>query len=132
MKLKRDYELDDDGELVLSEDGKPILTSVRMIQHSKTQKFTPNFVNQALADGLISMMKNQIVMHTVPELTYKIVRIPGYYCCFDNKRLSGEAQAKKYVDDHFSDQKSPDSSHPAGYRKDNFFFCELVEEQVNG
>jgi len=116
MQLKRIYDFT----------GKePVLDHVKVLSSSKVQKFTPNFINKAVEENLVTLGKGQIKLHTKPELTYNIVTSPGYYCCHDNKKCGGEKDAAQYVAERFKGKSSPDKNNPAGYRKDNFYTCEL-------
>lgn len=98
-----------------------------------TQKFTQRVIDQGVTEGFLSIIKGELVFHTKPKDTkYRIIRKPGHYCCFDGQFLTDEKTARKYVADNFRGQKSPDKDHPAGYRKDNFYFCELIGGAKNG
>lgn len=104
---------------------------LKVITHNRTQKFTQKVINDLAEEGLLSIVKGKITIHSKPEeLVYEIKRKPGYYCCFDDKNLPNEEQAREYVEKNFPGQQSPDPQNPAGYRKDSFFFCELIESEV--
>lgn len=118
MLLKRHYD---------HSSGQPVLDYVEAKRYSKNQHFTQNFVNKAIEQEFLTMSKGSIILHTRPELTYKIIAVPGYFCCHDNTALGGEKEAKTYVEENFAQEKSPDNENPCGYRKDNFYRCELVE-----
>ena len=105
-----------------------VLDHIKVLRYSKKQHFTQRLLDRGMEEGFLTISKGQLILHTKPELTYKIVRSPGYFCCFDDERLGGEKEAKAYVAEHYADEKSPDKCKPAGYRKDNFFACELVEK----
>ncbi len=112
------------------EEGEKVFDHLKIIRHGKAQNFTQKFINRAMQDGFLTMSKGQIIIHGKPaDLTYKIVRTPGYYCCFDHARMDGEKDANKYIESNFKGKDSPDTNNPAGYRKDNFFHCELVEAE---
>jgi hypothetical protein len=119
MELKRIYD---------HSSGEPKLDHVTVNRVSQKQNFSQKFINESIENGLMSIGGGVITMHTKPGLKYRIVRKPGHYCCFDDKKLSGEKAAKKYVAENFAGKESPDSNNPAGYRKDNFFACELIKE----
>jgi hypothetical protein len=102
---------------------------LKAISVSQTQKFTQPLINQLIGEGLCSVSKGVITIHTEPqELRYRVVAIPGYYCCFDNTKLADQFEARKYVAENFAGQESPDPQNPAGYRNDAFFLCELINE----
>ncbi|SEN74073.1 hypothetical protein [Nitrosomonas marina] len=92
------------------------------------QKFTQQFIDEFIGYGLLSLGKGVITMHAEGgDVNYKIISSPGYYCCFDGKRLAGEFEARDYVAANFAGQTSPDPQNPAGYKKDSFYLCELME-----
>jgi len=94
---------------------------------SKQQNFSQKIINEFLADGVLTMGNGQLVLAASPaNLTYNIIRTPGYYCCFDDKKLADEAACKQYIAENFKGKTSPDANNPVGYRKDNFYACELV------
>ena len=94
----------------------------------KVQKFTQQFIDEFAGHGLLSIGRGIITLHTDDgDVKYKIISSPGYYCCFDGKRIAGEVEAKEYVATNFTGQTSPDDQNPAGYRKDAFYLCELME-----
>ena len=91
--------------------------------------FATDFVYENLANGSFSMNRGIISMHTDgDDVKYRVIRGPGYYCCFDDVQLSGEDAAREYVVNNFAGQESPDKNNPSGYRKDSFFHCRLIEE----
>ena len=127
MLLKRRFEKNADGNLVLDTDGKPVITRVDVKRYSEKQNFTRKFIDKSLQDGFMSMSKGTIVLHTNPELTYKVILVPGIYCCHTDKRLGDQKEARKYIAENFKDVKSPDSNNPSGYRDDRFYACELIK-----
>ena len=104
----------------------PVIDHVKVLRSKDRQNFSTRFVEQHLADGLLSIGKGQITLHTVPELIYRIVRKPGYYCCHDDIPVADADDAKRHIAKHFKGKESPDPSNPAGYRRDNFYACEKV------
>lgn len=88
------------------------------------QNFTPKQLTDRMMDGLVTKSGNEIVWRTTPELKFKVIREPGYYCCFDNAPLTDGDSARVYIASKFKGQESPDPSNPHGYRKDNFYHCE--------
>ena len=129
MKFKRIFKEDDEGAPIRDDDGNLVLDYVKVLRYGKKQHFTQKFFDKAMQEGWITLSRGMVILHTKPdELQYKIIRSPGYFCCFDNAPLGGEKEARAYVATNFDDQVSPDRCKPAGYRKDNFFACELVGE----
>jgi len=105
----------------------PVLDHVKVLRAKGNQNFSTRFIENQLAAGLLSMANGEITLHTVPELKYRILRKPGYYCCHDNEPLSDGGHARKHLAEHHQGKKSPDACNPAGYRRDNFYACELIE-----
>lgn len=120
MEIKRIFKTNDDGELTSE------LETIKVKRLSKIQNFTQKFFDRSICEGFASMSKGLFILHTIDgDLEYKIIRSPGHYCCYDNKLLGDEKEARKYIADNFKGEKSPDLNNPAGYRKDNFHACEL-------
>ncbi len=95
---------------------------------TKTQKFTQRTLDQGFMEGFISIGNGQIIVKSKPnDVVYNIISKPGHYCCHDGCFLESEQVARNYVAENFNGVESPDQNNPAGYRKDNFYFCELVE-----
>ena len=129
MEIKRIFKKDKDGALEIDESGNLLLETIKVKRLSKIQNFTQKFFDRAIREGFASMSKGLFILHTVDgDLEYKIILSPGYFCCFDNKELGGEKDARKYVADNFKGEESPDANNPSGYRKDNFHACELQGE----
>ena len=120
MQLKRIFDLTGP---------EPKLDYIKVLKKSTNQNFTQKLINKGIEEGWLSMSKGTIILHTIPELTYKVVRAPGFYCCFDNAKLDSDKHGQEYVAKNFAGQTSPDTNNPAGYRKDNFFACELIGEK---
>lgn len=118
MKLKRIYD---------HSSGTPVLKEVKVLHAGDKQHFTQHFLDTGVEAGFVTISKGEIVLHTNPELRYKIVRKPGYYCCFDNAPMGSGAEAQEYVSKNFANQPSPDTNNPKGYRQDNFYACERVK-----
>ncbi len=128
MDLKRIFKKNEAGENELDQHGQPILDHIKVLRHSKKQNFTQKKIDQGVTDGFMTLSKGQIILHAKPaDLIYKIIRAPGYYCCFDNSKHGGEAEARQYTKDKYAGEVCDDSNNPAGYRKDNFFHCEIQE-----
>lgn len=84
----------------------------------------------------------RIVVDAKPRpVSYRIVRGPGYYCCYCSEQQPGSQEAQGHVALHKEAQTSanppwfrrllgdkpvpliPDPENPSGYRKDNFYEC---------
>jgi len=121
MEIKRIFKKDADGEMVLE--------TIKVKRISKIQNFTQKFFDKALREGFASMSKGLFILHTVDgDLEYKIIRSPGYFCCFDNKALGDQKECRAYIESNFKGKDSPDLNNQSGYRKDNFHACELQGE----
>lgn len=107
--------------------GSPVLTGVKVLHAGDRQNFSQSFLDQGIEAGFVTMSRGEVIIHSTPELRYKIIRKPGYYCCFDDKPMSDGAAAREYIEKNFSGQTSPDPSNPAGYRQDNFYACVKVK-----
>ena len=105
------------------------LDHVKVIRSSKNQNFTQAFIDEFLEDGILSMGKGKLTIDAKPQdLVYNILATPGFFVCFDNKKMPSPAECVKYIEENFKDLASPDTENPAGYRKDNFYKCELEGE----
>jgi len=60
---------------------------------------------------------------TVPPATYRIVRVPGFYCCHCQAQLPDGPTGKVHVTTAHAGKASPDSSNPFGLRLNNFYEC---------
>lgn len=107
----------------------PEIDHIIVTRTSKAQKITQKTIDRLMVDNSVVVGDGQIMLKTVPVLNYKIVRMPGIYCCHDDHKLSDQVTARKYVADNFSGKKSPDNQNPSGYRVDNFYQCELMGEK---
>lgn len=94
------------------------------------QNFSPEQLYERTVDGLVTMTADEITWHTTPRLKFRILRRPGYYCCFDDMPMSDGAAAQAYIREHFPDKESPDPANPSGYRCDNFYACVTIEVEA--
>jgi hypothetical protein len=125
MELKRVYEVDDEG--------KPVgLKGVEVRAFGKKQKFSPQSLLEGQAQGWLSMENGVITVRGLNEtVRYRVVRMPGYYCCHCGEKLEGDPSimdgtegAKKrsaHVMEKHADKKSPDPENPSGYMGTNSF-----------
>lgn len=122
--------------------GKPVPTHVRVLRASKVQKFSPDFLNGLLYTGLATISAGKITIKTQeeePDLVYRIVAQPGFYCCHCNVLLDGspndgtEAAKRRleHVQKEHKDTPSPDPNNPAGYRYDAAITAVKDEEGLN-
>ena len=111
------------------EEGNRVFDHLKVISHNKTQNFTQKFIDKGIEEGYVTLSKGNITIHAKPnDLVYKIVRMPGWYCCHDDKKMESSEDAKRYLIRNFKGKKSPDSNNPSGYRKDNFYHCKLTKD----
>jgi hypothetical protein len=78
-----------------------------------------------MAEGWLSIAGGKLTIKTGPDVddhVFEIVAPPGVFCCHCGEKLeAGNEVAQKHVASDHAGGKSPDESHPAGYRQDNFF-----------
>ncbi len=101
----------------------PRLIGVKFLHGGLRQKFSPRIIERALAEGWLELSDNMVRLRTDPPATYRIIRTPGYYCCFCNKPLNDSSSAVAHLESEHSKMKSPDPFNPSGYRRDNFYYC---------
>lgn len=128
MLLKRVYDKTDPAN--------PKVNGVRVLRAGGDKNFSPDLINDGLAQGWLSMSKGKLVLEGENAvITYAIRRAPGYYCCHCGEALvdagnfvaPGVTVGMKHVADTHSDTPSPDESNPAGYEKINHFDCEQLK-----
>ena len=104
--------------------GSPVLDHVKVLRAGSRQNFSTRFIEKGLADGLLTLSGDRLVLNTKPELVYQVWRRPGSYCCHCDAPLDDSATAKAHLDKEHKGKTSPDAGNPAGYRRDNFYACE--------
>lgn len=145
MHIKRLYEKDADGELALR-DGKPVVAGVRVLRAGARQNFSTRLVPRAVAEGWLTLSRGQIIVHAAPgargapddqsgreaagapDLVYRIVRGPGYWCCHCGAALDNDKAAQAHLAAAHKDQPSPDENWPAGFACLNHYECVLVSD----
>lgn len=106
--------------------------SVKHTGVSRAQNFSSKLVSTAVADGWMSLVKGQIVLHAREgDLTYKVLRSTGHYCCHCGERLPNESDARAHVAANHAGEKSPDKNNPSGYKLIDGYETELDEETHN-
>lgn len=87
------------------------------------QKFTILMVEELMRDGLMTMEGNVLILHAeAKQIRYRIVRQPGFYCCYCNHALKDSDEARRHVTTHDTSVMA-DSQNPSGYRLDHFYDC---------
>jgi len=138
MRLKRIY---------ANEGDKMTLAGIKVLEAGPVQKFSPRAIDKMVAEGMMAVDGDMLALATEPPLTYRIVRKPGTYCCYCNAPVDSGAPALAHVAEHKAAAAMPqtlgskilgffgakkaapeiiDPNNPAGYRVDNFFYCERV------
>lgn len=118
-----------------------------LIQHTGVQaeqNFSQKMIEAGQAAGFLTISKGELIIHAKPEdLTYKILRGPGYYCCHCGEAIvdanlfvkgdDGEPTDRTigmvHVEEVHGGKESPDSNNPSGYRRVNGVECVLDKEQ---
>jgi len=159
MMLKRLYKLPDGwvkqhntrnvetGELVDSTKPAGVVLNVPPFDHVEVihtgarapQNFSIGYVDQALAEGWMTIGKGRLVLHAEPEdLVYRIDRAPGHYCCHCGEPIpDGGAwviegkltKGQQHVAEQHPGLESPDPANSAGYLRLNHYACTLNEMQ---
>lgn len=123
--------------------GEPVITGVE-VKHTGVdaeQHFSTRLVAAGVAGGWITITGETMTMKAQPEpLVFKILRRPGYYCCFDKSAIPMPAEAwmepslaaavaRAYLKAKGFSGESPDPSNPAGYGRSNQWDVLLSAEQ---
>jgi len=120
--------------------GTPKFAGVRVLRAGRRQRFSQGLVDEAVRDGWMALADGRITVRGVDKtLTYRIVRGPGYYCCYCGEPQPGAPEAKAHVTMHVEAPSNPswfrrlvggrkalelpDPQNPSGYRRDNFYEC---------
>lgn len=93
--------------------------------------FSPRFIVRGVQEGWITFTRDTLTIKSNPPVVYTIVRGPGHYCCFCNEKLGDSTDGKLHVETVHNKEELTDSTHPSGFRKDNFYFCHR-EDEVSG
>lgn len=114
MILKRLY--DHSGET-------PVVNGIKVLRAKATQHFSPNILETGQREGWMTVSGNVVTILSDPPVVYRIVRVPGYYCCHCQRPLDDGGVARAHLAAEHDGEGSPDPSNPAGYRRDNFYAC---------
>lgn len=127
------YLKDDTGERVKDHSGKDIMLSVGVpicvgvhLRRAKTKwNLSPDLIMKSQQEGWMKLEGDTLaVTHSEGVLRYKVIAPPGYYCCHCGAALSeGGTTAQLHVANH--EAESPDPQNPSGYKRNNFYACEL-------
>lgn len=129
MFLKRLYQREEDGSLT-----RPLVVRnvIRVKTAAEFQKFSPRIINTAVIEGWMTLGKGLLTIHGEEgDVVYKVLRIPGYYCCFCGGKLDGEVKSRAHVLELHKDAKKPNTrasrNNPAGYELAAYFSCAREE-----
>lgn len=129
MLLRRVY---DQGQLV----------GVRVLRSKPRQRFSTGLVQQGIAEGWLALDGGRIIIRAANgAYAYRILRGPGYYCCYCGASQPGSLEAQAHVATHVEAPTSPgwlrrivggnkppappDPQNPSGYRRDDYYECVL-------
>lgn len=94
----------------------------------RRQHFTPNLLEQGVAQGWLSLSQGRLVIHGADgALVYRLDRPPGLYCAHCDQALADPGTAQDHVATLHPAAPSPDPSNPAGYAQRHYFACTRVE-----
>jgi hypothetical protein len=100
---------------------------IECLRAGSKQKFSGGLVEAAVAEGWMTLGQGQVVLHCQPaDLSYRIVRIPGRYCCHCGEKLPDDATgelARAHVAAQHAGVRSPDPENPSGYSMLNAYEC---------
>lgn len=119
LLLKRDVDMKDPS--------KPVVRGVSVLQAGKRHNFGHRLIEQGVSEGWLSLASGQITIQSKPPVVYRVLKVPGYYCCHDGARMTDGAAARAYIAAKFAGKPSPDRNNPSGYAKLNHYECELVK-----
>lgn len=107
---------------------------------SREQNFSERLVRAGVAEGFMTLGQGKLILHTVegqPDLEYKILRAPGWYCCHCGQSLEnanaefapGVSYGTQHVLTQHPEMESPDRENPSGYERLNGYETALDEAQ---
>lgn len=100
----------------------PPLKGVKILRAGPLQRFSPDLIAKAMQEGWLSMGDGKIVLKgTNKTVTYKLTKVPGYYCCHCGEAQPDGVVAKMHVENAHKGKPSPDASNPAGYMRLNAY-----------
>ena len=102
----------------------PPVVAIKVLRAGKTQHFSPHLIEQGSLQGWLVLADGKVRIKGYDgDVTYKIERTPGYFCCHCQKPLDDGKSGSVHVQGTHAGAKSPDPGNPIGYRKDNFYDC---------
>ena len=80
------------------------------------QKFSPDLVARGAEEGWITLAEGNITLKTADgPIAFRVVRVPGLYCCHCGVAVHGSAAARAHIAAEHPGQASPDPENPSGY-----------------
>lgn len=99
------------------------LDHIKVLRAGPRQRFSTGLVEAAVVEGWMTLGGGRIALDTRPPLTYKILRVPGHYCCHCGAKLDGDDAARAHIAAAHAGLPSPDKSNPAGYELIHCYDC---------
>ena len=116
MLLKRLYDVSDPA--------KPVVNGVRVLRAKDRQRFSPDMVEKATAEGWMVLSDGKITLKAESgSIVYRIKRVSGYYCCHCKAPMTDGAAARLHIEKEHAKKPSPDRSNPSGYERIHYFDC---------
>jgi len=114
MLLKRIYD---------HSSGEPVLDHVVVIRAGDEQHFSTGLVEAAVMEDWMTLGGGRLMLKTKPKLSYRIKRMPGYYCCHCGESQPGALEAQAHVAADHGKKKSPNPENPSGYERILYYDC---------
>jgi hypothetical protein len=116
MLLKRLYDLSDPDN--------PVVNGVRVLRAKDRQRFSPDMVAKATAQGWLVLSDGKITLKAENgSIVYRIMRVSGYYCCHCQAAMADGAASRAHIEKEHAKKTSPDPCNPAGYERIHYFDC---------
>lgn len=119
MLLKRHYDQTTDP---------PTLTRVTVLHAGPRQRFSIRFLDQGIEAGFLALAGGAVHLKTEPPLVYRVLRVPGLYCCHCGAAQVSAEQARAHVAAAHPGIPSPDPCNRAGYEQIHYYDCEQQKE----
>lgn len=113
---------DENGERIMIP---PVVPNVVEVLHAGLhQHFSPDMVFRGGQAGWLVSGGGKLTVRGVDgAITYKVVRVPGYYCCHCKAPMDDGLTARAHLAEKHAGEKSPDPSNPSGYERINYYDC---------
>lgn len=105
---------------------KMTVSHVEIQRMKDVQNFSPRVLAKAEGEGWLTKTPTHVELKTADGIVkLKINRTPGLYCCHCNKPQDDSGAAALHVKYVHEGVTSPDPANPSGYRRDNYYACEV-------